>query len=124
MRSIKKCPDKLDHIRAEFRGTYDVITISETWLSPEDNLNQYGRPLYNIEGYHDPVRRDRGGRRGGGVLAWVSETLVFKRRLDLERVDAEIMSLEIRCSNNKIMLFVVYRTNEQEHFWDALQEFQ
>jgi hypothetical protein len=25
MRSIKKCPDKLDHIRAEFRGVYDVI---------------------------------------------------------------------------------------------------
>jgi len=74
MRSIKKCPEKLDHIRAEFRGTYDVITISETWLSPDNNLDQYGRPLYNIEGYHDPVRRDRRDRRGGGVLAWVSET--------------------------------------------------
>jgi len=48
MRSTKKCPDKLDHIRAEFLGVYDVITISETWLSPDDNLGQYVRPLYNI----------------------------------------------------------------------------
>jgi len=52
--------------------------ISEPWLSPDDNADQYGRPLYTIEGYHDPVRLDRGGRSGGGVLAWVSETLVFK----------------------------------------------
>ena len=39
MRSIKRCPEKLDHIKAELSGTYDVITISETWLSPEDNLD-------------------------------------------------------------------------------------
>ena len=36
-----------------------------------------------------------------GVLAWVSETLVFKRSLDLERTDVEYMSLEIRCSKTK-----------------------
>ena len=32
MRSIQRCPDKLDHIKAEFCGTYDIITLSETWL--------------------------------------------------------------------------------------------
>ena len=101
---------------------YDVITLSETGVSPGDDLDQYGRPLYTIEGYHDHVRCDRGGPRGGGVLAWVSEALVFKRRLDLERADAEILSLQIRCSNNKVLLFVVYRTNKQVNFWDALQE--
>jgi len=42
------------HTTADFRGVYDVITISETWLFPDDNLDQYCRPLYNIEGYHDP----------------------------------------------------------------------
>jgi len=52
MRSIKRCPEKLDHIKPEFIGTYDVITISETWLSPEDNLDKYGNPLYTLGGYH------------------------------------------------------------------------
>ena len=41
MRSIKKCPAKLDHIRAELSGIYYVITISETWLNPGDNFDQY-----------------------------------------------------------------------------------
>jgi len=58
----------------------------------------------------------------GGVLAWDSQTLIFKRRLYLEWEDAEMMSHEIRCSNNRVMLFLVYRTNEQVHFWDALRE--
>jgi hypothetical protein len=66
MRSIKKCSDKLDHIRAEFVGTYDVLTISETW------------PLYKLDGYCDPIKRDRVGRQGGGLLAWVSENCVTK----------------------------------------------
>ncbi len=84
MRSIRKCPDKLDHIKAEFCGKYDVITISETWLTPDDNYDEYGKPLYSLEGYHDPIRRDRLDRRGGGVLAWISESLTYKRRADLE----------------------------------------
>ncbi len=49
MRSVKRCSDKLDHIRAEFVGTYDVITVSETWLSPDDNLDQYGKPMYRLD---------------------------------------------------------------------------
>ena len=108
MRRIKKGPDELDHIRADVRGVYDVITS----LSADDNLDQYDRPLYNVEGYHDPVRRDGGGRRGGGVLPWVSENPVLQRRLDLEMADAEMISLEIRCSSNQVIPFLAYRTNE------------
>jgi hypothetical protein len=110
MRSIKKCSDKLDHIRAEFVGTYDVLTISETW------------PLYKLDGYCDPIRRDRVGRQGGGLLAWVSENCVCKRMSDLEIIDVEIMCLEVRSQNNKVLFLVAYRTNEQLHFWDSLQE--
>ena len=121
MRSIKRCPDKLDHIRAEFIGIYDVITISETWLTPNDNLDQYGRPLYKLDGYHDPVRRDRIGRPGGGVLAWVSQHLTYKRMLNLESADIELMAVEVRSQNNKVLFLVVYRTNEQLNFWENLQ---
>ena len=122
MRSIKKCPAKLDHIRAELAGIYDVITISETWLNPDDNLDQYGRSLYTLDGYYDPARRDSIGRQGGGVLAWVSENCVYKRRYDLETQDIEVMSLEVRSQNNKVLFLVAYHTNEQLNLWDSLQE--
>lgn len=91
-------------------------------MSPEDNLDQNGNPLYTLDGYHAPVRRDRIDHTGGGVLAWVSENLTCRRRLDLENADIELMSLEIRSQNNKVLFFVTYRTNEQVHFWDCLQE--
>ena len=65
MRSVKRCPDKLDNIRDELSVIYCVITVSETWLTPSDNLDPYGRPLYKLDDNHDPVRRDRIGRPGG-----------------------------------------------------------
>ena len=53
-----------------------------------DNLDQYGRPLYNIEDYQDPVRRDRGDRKAEvGYLhefqkSWFSsEGLIWKGRM-------------------------------------------
>ena len=106
MRSIKKCSDKLDHIRAEFMGVYDIIIISENWLCPDDHLNQYGRPVYKLDGYCNPIRRDRVGRQGGGLLAWVSENCVSKRRSDLEIPAVEITSLEVRSQNNKVLFLV------------------
>jgi hypothetical protein len=123
MRSIKRRLDKLDHIRAAFSGSHDVITLSETWLSPGENLDQFDQPMYNIAGYHDPVRRDRVGRPGGGLLAWVSESLTYRRRQDIETDDIEVMALEIRHQNKKVLLLVAYRTNEQTTFWDSLQEY-
>ena len=56
------------------------------------------------------------------MLACVSEILVYKRRPDLEIDDAELLPLEICCNNNKVLVIVAYRTNEQEHLWDSLQE--
>ena len=121
MRSIRKCPDKIEHIKAELCGRYDIITISETWLSPDDNLDRYGKPMYMLDSYHMPIRRDRSGRRGGGVLAWVSERLLCKRRPDLESPDIELMWLEIRHKNNTFIMGVAYRPNDHIQFWDSLQ---
>jgi hypothetical protein len=59
----------------------------------------------------------------GGVLAWVSNNIACKRRLDLEADDIEVMWLEIRSGNNKFLLCVCYRPpNSDDVFWDTLQE--
>ena len=122
MRSIQRCPDKLDHIRAGFCGTYDIITLSETWLYPWDKYDEYGRPKYNLKGYSEPYRKDRPVHRGGGVLAWVSNDISCKRREDIEIDGIELMWLEVRCANYKLLLGVGYRTDEQLGLWGKLQE--
>ena len=59
-------------------------------------------------------------RRGGGVLAWVSERLLCKRRPDLESPDIELVWLEIRHKNNTFIMGVAYRPNDHTQFWDSL----
>ena len=60
----------------------------------------------------------------GGVLAWVSNELAYKRRRDIEVPDIESMWLEIRASNSTFLLCVIYRaeSNTDNSFWDKLQD--
>ena len=81
-----------------------MITLSETWLKPTDGVDLMGMPIFHLDGYQDPIRRDMVGNRGGGVLAWVSNSLVCKRRSDLEIESAELMWLEMHCNNYKFYL--------------------
>jgi hypothetical protein len=97
IRSLKQiCYDtgeqiKLNDIKFHL-SNYDIITLSETWLTPDDNSNDY-----RLMDYQQPFRRDRDARNGrigyGGVLAWVADSIACKRRNDLEREDMEAMML-------------------------------
>ena len=35
IRSIRRFNEKLDHIKCQLSDTYDIITLSETWLNNE-----------------------------------------------------------------------------------------
>ena len=53
------------HIECELANAYDVITVSETWLSSKDKSSNY-----KIPGYQEIFRRDRSDDEGyGGVMA-------------------------------------------------------
>ena len=119
VRSLKP-PDKLMHINLDLVGKFDIITVSETWLSNVDSSDSY-----HLSGYQKPFRRDRVGEGGsyGGVLAWVADHIAAKRRLDLELFNIELMWMEIRSSNKKFILGVVYRApSHDDLFWEALDE--
>ena len=119
IRSLKG-QNKMLNISTEFSGNFDIITLSETWLSNRDDSM-----LFQIAGYQKPFRRDRSqGLEGyGGVLAWVSNNIACKRRKDLEFHNIEAMWLEIRMKNNKFLLCTIYRPpNAEEIFWEMLQE--
>ena len=70
----------------QLANSYDIITMSETWLDEDDNTC-----FYAIPGYTGPYRLDRTLQRGGGVLAWVRDTIVVKARPDLHQVNLEVL---------------------------------
>ena len=62
------------------RYSFDVITMSETWLKENNLLLQH----VAIPGYvHAFNNRDR--LRGGGVDIYIKESIKFKRRYDIEK---------------------------------------
>ncbi|MCP3899199.1 MAG: hypothetical protein GY707_05745, partial [Desulfobacteraceae bacterium] len=120
IRSIKS-KNKLLNIKTELMGKYDIITLSETWLTDRDKNDKFTLP-----GYQEPMRRDRnfGAINYGGIMAWFSEKVACKRRQDLETDDIEAMWVEVRTINKKFYLCITYRSESQtDHtYWDILQE--
>ncbi len=69
----------------------DIACITETWFQdrvPDDP--------FNISGYHPPIRKDRSGRIGGGVMLYIRDNLVTKHHKDLEEPCLEAMWLTIK----------------------------
>lgn len=119
IRSLKG-KDILLNIQCDFAGKYDIITLSETWLSGDDSSGDF-----QLTGYQSVYQRDRSQGLGGygGVLAWVANNISCKRRGDLEIADIESMWFDIRTNNNKFLLCVLYKApNSDDTFWELLQD--
>ena len=113
--------ERFMHIKCNFAGTYDIITLSETWLSGSDTSDDF-----KLAGYQTPFRRDReyGAQGYGGVLAWVSNNIACKRHKEFELPNMETLWLECRSKNHKFLVCVIYRTasNSDGNFWDRLHD--
>ena len=69
-----------------------IFSINETRLDksiPDCQINLSG---YNL------VRRDR-NRKGGGVCIYIRSSIDFKRRLDVENENLEMVALSIKSQN-------------------------
>ena len=67
------------------RYPFDVLTLSETWLKDNTQLLKYvSIPGYNLE------YRNREGIKGGGVGAYIKESVKYKRPKDIEKVKPEL----------------------------------
>jgi exonuclease III len=91
------------------RYPFDVLTLSETWLKDnEDLLKHVSIPGFTFE------YRNRESIRGGGVGAYIKESVVYKRRRDIENLQPELehMWLEFKGRNkhSKLLLGVFYRS--------------
>ena len=63
----------------------------------------------SIEHFHEPVRYDRTGRIGGGVVVYIRDNISFKRRQDLEINPLEAVWVEVSLKNKTILIGSVYR---------------
>ena len=109
--------DKLRCIKTSLAPSYDIIAVTETFLSANHRDDDYTLP-----GFHSILRLDRVGGIGGGVAVFVSRALRVERRTDLEIPGIELMWVEVRLHNNKFLLGVVYRPpSSPVSFWTDLQ---
>ena len=68
-----------------YRRPFDIITLSETWLQNDTNLLQY----VQIPGYSF-CYKNRDEQRGGGVGMYIKDTIKYKERQDLSKLDEVI----------------------------------
>ena len=68
-----------------YHHTFDIITLSETWLRNDTNLLQY----VQIPGYSFRYK-NRDEWRGGSVGVYIKDTIKYKERQDLSKLDEGI----------------------------------
>ena len=80
-----------------------ILSLSETHLSTDDE------PQAKIDGYSF-ISKPRKSAKGGGVGAYISSSVPYHRRLDLELDDIECLWIEVLFPKSKGFLIVfIYR---------------
>ena len=97
---------------------FDIITISETWLSDHDDSSQLLLP-----NFCPPVRLDRPGDAHGGVAIYIRDSLYCKARPDLTLPGLEAVWLETRLNYEPLLVGSFYRPpNANVAYWDLINE--
>ena len=107
--NIQSLLPKIDLIRGEAIA-HDILIFTESWLKPTINDDSI-----HIENFLPPFRTDRWERPGGGVIAYVRDTLSCKWRTYLEIRGVEGLWLEINIKAKKILVgdFIDHQTATQ-----------
>jgi hypothetical protein len=101
-------------------GDHDIICITETRLN--NSICSFNLCLDNFLNPND-FRKDRQTDHRGGILIYVRNNMIAKRRLDLESNDIESICVEITSNNNKKFLVVcIYRpSNSRAISWSHIE---
>ena len=75
---------------------FDILTLSETWLTKNQNLLDY----VELPGY-DLYYKNRENKRGGGVAAYLRDSLKCKIQKDFCSLDTDIENLWLELQGNK-----------------------
>ena len=118
VRSIRKHYAKLETLVFSFDAQPDILCLSETWLSNDDNINSY-----SINGYTQIAVKNRNTVKGGGVMIQLRNSCNLVKVC--ESPFEESIFAEIRIHNRKVNLIVIYnkpRANKKD-FLSKLKKF-
>lgn len=114
--NVNSLRHKVDYITSEL-SDYDIICISESKLN--DSISDSS---ISIDGYRQPLRKDRPTNNGGGLVIYIKNNIHYKRRSDLELPNIETIWVEINALNRKFLLGLFYRPpNSSVDFWFSLE---
>ena len=105
--------NKLDLIAVEL-SSYDIITVSETWLDATISNTDLLLPSFQ-----PPIRLDR-NRHGGGVAIYLKKCIPFIERTELIIPNLEAIWVEINLCNKKVIIgnFYIHPRFTQ---WDMVE---
>jgi hypothetical protein len=104
--NIQSIKNKFNILKAHIISKkYDLIAITETWINTKsgDFLGEYV-----INGYK-MIAKDRSNRRGGGVLLYVRDHILYKK-IDIgnEIDNIDKVGIEIKNDENKKIIIALY----------------
>ena len=83
--------NKIDELHVIAKQQHsDIVAVCESWLTPEMPIEPY-----LLHGYHAPIRRERTGKRGGGVLCYVKDRFPMRQWNELCDPDVESIWLTV-----------------------------
>lgn len=102
MRSLNSGFEEMSALTTDF--DFDVLGVTETWLSPTTPSDHYEIPGYTL------LRADRAVGTGGGVALYIKCGMVFEQ-LHITSVDPgiEFISLILKMRGVKLCVAIVYR---------------
>ena len=121
IRSIRNKFIKLTEMLSLFHKQIDIITLTETWLTEQDNIDDF-----EIEGYHKPIYANRTGRMGGGIMIYVKKVIIVKKinkQLSFHDDHNHCTTVEMDVNSKKLYLLNCYRspTNDPGPFTQKVE---
>ena len=105
---------------SERNKTLSILSLCETKLK-DNKLTS----VFHVNGFHSPFRKDNHTNAGGGILVYVRNNIIAKRRFDLETNDIACLWLEIIPEKGKSFLVgSLYRNPTERVEWvDRFENF-
>ena len=107
--NIRSILGKMDTLKISLNeNPFDVLTISETWLTSNISDDEISIPGYSL------TRNNRIEKHGGGMLAFVKNTIPYKTRVDLLNKNIESTVIVItRPKSKSLFILTIYRAPDQ-----------
>ena len=108
---------KIPQVQCEL-SCFDIITVSETWLSDSVDNDKI-----LIPGFQPPIRRDRSFQAYGGVAVYVKSNLKCKPRPDLCIPQLEATWIETKLDQETLLIGTFYRPpGANVAYWDLIDQ--